>query len=134
MRSLPARHIYAASVDTKTWCRLSPAPASAALIHPGRETRTLVPGCTDRPADLLAIVDGLDADHPDIPRHAIDITVRDTVGSHNLFVVRKGLASPGPGAAGSEGRKRKEFIKKMKRGAAVAPGCSPDFCPSSYGF
>jgi hypothetical protein len=83
----------------------------AAFIHPGRETRALVPGCTDRPADLLAIVDGLDADHPDIPRHAIDVTVRDTVGAHNLSLVRKGLTTPGAGAAGSEERKRKEFIK-----------------------
>jgi hypothetical protein len=62
-----------------------------ALIHPRRETRALVPGCTDRPADLLAIVDGLDADHPDIPRHAIDIMVRDTVGAQNLSLVKKGL-------------------------------------------
>jgi hypothetical protein len=85
----------------------------AALLHPGRETRALVPGCTDRPADLLAIVDGLDADHPDIPLHAIDVTVRDTVGAHNLSLVRKGLTSPGAGAAGSEERERKAFIKKV---------------------
>jgi hypothetical protein len=72
----------------------------AALIYPGRGTRALVPGL-DRPADLLAIVDGLDAEHPDIPRHAIDDTVRDAVGAHTPSLVRKGLISPGAGAAGS---------------------------------
>jgi hypothetical protein len=106
----------------------------AALIHPGRETRALVPGCTDRPAELLAIVDGLDADHPDIPRHACDVTVRDTVGAYNLSLVRKGLTSPGAGAAGCEERKRKEFIKKVERGAAVAPGWTPDFSFHPMGF
>jgi hypothetical protein len=39
----------------------------AAFIHPGHETRALVPRCIDRPADLPAIVDGLDADHADTP-------------------------------------------------------------------
>jgi hypothetical protein len=57
------------------------AVCGAALIHPGRETRALFPGCTDRAADLLAIVDGLGADNPDIPRLAIDVTVRDRVGA-----------------------------------------------------
>jgi hypothetical protein len=76
---------------------------------------------------LLAIVDGLDADHPDIPPHAIDVTVRDTVGAHNISLVRKGLASPGAGAVGSEERERKELIKKVERGAAVAPGWTRDF-------
>jgi hypothetical protein len=99
----------------------------AALIHVGRETQALVPGCTNRPADLLAIVDGLDADHPDIPRRAIEVTVRDRVGAHKLSLVGKGLTSPGGGAAGSEERKRKEFIKKVERGAAFAPGWTPDF-------
>jgi hypothetical protein len=83
---------------------------------------------------LLAIVDGLDADHPDIPRHAIDVTVRDTVGAHNLSLVRKGLISPGAGAAGSEERKRKEFIKKVERDAAVAPGWTPDYSFHPMGF
>jgi hypothetical protein len=106
----------------------------AAFIHPGRETRALVPGCTVRPADLLAIVDGLDADHPDIPRHAIDVTVRDTVGPDNLSLVRKGLTSPGAGAAGSEERKRKEFIKKVERGAVATPGWTPDFSFHPMGF
>jgi hypothetical protein len=55
------------------------AVSGAALIHPRRETRALVPGCTDRLSDLLAIVYGLDAEYPDIPRHAIDVMVRDTV-------------------------------------------------------
>jgi hypothetical protein len=76
---------------------------------------------------LLAIIDGQDADHPDIPHHAIDVTFRDTVGAHNLSLVRKAITSTGAGAAGSEERKRKEFIKKVERGAAVAPGWTPDF-------
>jgi hypothetical protein len=64
----------------------------AAFILPGHETRALIPGCTDSLAGLLPIVDGLEADHPDIPRHDIDITVRDTFGAHNLSLVRKGIA------------------------------------------
>jgi hypothetical protein len=99
----------------------------AALIHPGRETRALIPGYTDRSAEFLAIVDGLDADHPDVLRHAIDVTVRDTVGAYNLSLVRKRLTSPGAGAAGSEEGQRKDFIYEVERGAAVAPGWTPDF-------
>jgi hypothetical protein len=64
----------------------------AALIHPGHKTRALVPRCSDRPADLLAILDGMDADHPDILRHASFITARDIVGAHHLWLDRKALA------------------------------------------
>jgi hypothetical protein len=77
-------------------------------------------------ADLLAIVDGLDAARPDIPRHAIEITVRDTVGAH-LSLARKWLASRGAGAEGSVEAKRNEILKKVERGAAVAPVWTPDF-------
>jgi hypothetical protein len=80
-------HVHNGGMQT-VYC----ADFGVALIHPGRETRALFPGFTDRRADLLAIVDGLDADHPDISRHAIDITVRDAVSSHNLSLVRQGLA------------------------------------------
>jgi hypothetical protein len=57
------------------------------------------------------------------PAHAIkfNISVRDAVGAHHLSLVRKGLASPGAGAADSEEAKRKEFLKKLERGTAVAP-------------
>jgi hypothetical protein len=74
-------------------------------------------------ADLLAIVD---AARPDIPRHAIDITVRNTVGAHNLSQARKGLASRGAGAEGSVNEKLNEILKKEERGAAVAPVWTPD--------
>jgi hypothetical protein len=73
-------------------------------------------------------------DHPDIPCQAIDVTVRDTVGVNNVSLVRKGLTSPGAGAAGSEKRKRKEFIKKVRRDAAVAPDRTPDFSFQLMGF
>jgi hypothetical protein len=94
----------------------------AAFIHPCRTRRALVPGCTARPAYLLAVVNGLDADHPGIPRHAIGINVRDAVGAHNLSLVREGLASPGSGAAGSDESKLKESLTNVAGGAAVAPG------------
>jgi hypothetical protein len=99
----------------------------AALIHPGHETRALVRGCNDGPADLLAIVDGLDADHPDNPssryrRHGPRHSRRGqpfagTERAHFTWCRR----------AGSEERKRKEFINKVERGAAVVPGWTPDF-------
>jgi hypothetical protein len=89
---------------------------------------------------LLTIVDGLDANRRHIPSHASEITVRDTVGAHNLSLVRKivllnkyhstqrhpfgfeMLASP---AAGSEGAKDKELLKKARRGTPFVPCCTP---------
>jgi hypothetical protein len=112
----------------------------AALIHPGRETPAPCPWSIDRLADLLTIVDGLDANRRHIPSHASEITVRDTVGAHNLSLVRKIvllnkyhstqrhpfgfelLASP---AAGSEGAKDKELLKKARRGTPFVPCCTP---------
>jgi hypothetical protein len=54
----------------------------------------------------------------DIPRHAIDTTVRE-FSAHNLLLVRKGLTSRGAGAAGSEEAKQKAFLTKVERGAVV---------------
>jgi hypothetical protein len=75
---------------------------------------------------LLANVDGLDADHPDIPRHAIDIIDCDTVGADKLSLVRNVFASPGPGTAGTDEAKRKVFPYKLERGTTVAPGLTPE--------
>jgi hypothetical protein len=38
---------------------------------------------------LIAIVEGLDADNTDIPRHAIDANVRDAFEAHNLWLGRR---------------------------------------------
>jgi hypothetical protein len=75
---------------------------------------------------LLANVDGLDADRPDIPHHAIDIIDYDTVGAHKLSLVRNAFASPGPGAAGTEEAKRNVFPCMVERGTTVAPGLTPE--------
>jgi hypothetical protein len=45
-----------------------------------------------------------------------------------------GLTSSGAGAAGSEERKRKEFIEKVERGAAFVSGWTPDFFFHPMGF
>jgi hypothetical protein len=93
------------------------AVVGAALIQPGCETRPLVPTCTGRPADTLANVNGLDADHPDLLHHAIDVNVRNTVGEQKLSLVRTAIALPGAGAASFEEAKRKEILKS----AALRP-------------
>jgi hypothetical protein len=53
---------------------------------------------------------------------------------YDRYNTRKGLASPGAGVAGSEERKRKEFTKKLERGAAVAPGLTADLSFHPIGF
>jgi hypothetical protein len=60
-----------------------------ARLYPNYETRALVPHSTDRPADLLVLIRGLDSDQPDMARHAIDVTVCDSVASSILTDVRK---------------------------------------------
>jgi hypothetical protein len=52
-----------------------------ARLHANYETRTLVPHSTDMPADLLVLIRDLDSDQPDMARHAIDVTVCDSVAS-----------------------------------------------------
>jgi hypothetical protein len=60
----------------------------AALIHPGRETRAPVSGCTNRRADMLSMVCDLDAGHPGNARSATEITLCDLVGAHNRSLAR----------------------------------------------
>jgi hypothetical protein len=125
MRSLPARHLYAASIDITAWCRLctAPSPVLHLSIHAARH------GLSSRGAPTA-----FQTCSPLFTAWTLNILISLATPSTswsatqcNLSLVRKGLTSPGPGATGPEERKRKEFIKKVERGAAVAPGWTPDF-------
>jgi hypothetical protein len=52
-------------------------------LYPKYETRAVVSQGTDRAADLLVTLRGLDCDQLDMGRHAIDVTVCNSVGSSN---------------------------------------------------
>jgi hypothetical protein len=59
-----------------------------ARLYPNYESRALVPHSTDRPADLLVLVRGLDSDQQGMARHTIDVTVCDPMGSSTLTDAR----------------------------------------------
>jgi hypothetical protein len=105
-----------------------------ARLYPNYETRALVPHSTDRPADLLVLVRGLDSDQPDMARHAIDVTVCDPIGSSNLTDARKALSSPSAGPAIGEARKRVRFAAKITQAQLMVPDWVPDFAFHPMGF
>jgi hypothetical protein len=101
-----------------------------ARLYPNYETRALVPHSTDRPADLLVLVRGLDGDQPDMAWHAIDVTVCDPIGSSNMTDARKALSSPSAGPAIGEARKRVRFAAKITQAQLMVP----DFAFHPMGF
>jgi hypothetical protein len=92
-----------------------------ARLYPNYETRALVSHSTDRPADLLVLVRGLDSEQPDMARHAIDVTVCDPIGSSNLADVRRALSSPSPGPAIGEARKGVRFAAQITQAQLMVP-------------
>jgi hypothetical protein len=96
-----------------------------ACLYPNYKTRALVLHSTDRPADLLVLVRGLDSDQPDMARHAVDVTVYDPIGSSNLTDVRKALSSPSADPAIGETRDAGSIY-----GARLGAG----LCLSPHGF
>jgi hypothetical protein len=90
---LPGRHLYAASIDITAWCSLCTAPSSVlhlsiqATRH-GLSSR----GAPTAPQTCSQLWTAWTLTILTSPRHATDDTVRDTVGAHNLSLVRKGLA------------------------------------------
>jgi hypothetical protein len=96
-----------------------------ACLYLNYETRALVLHSTDRTADLLVLVRGLDSDQPDMARHAVDVTVCDPIGSSNLTDVRKALSSPSADLAIGETRTRVRFM---------VPDWVPDFAFHPKGF
>jgi hypothetical protein len=69
-----------------------------------------------------------------MPRHAIDVTVCDLIGSSNLTDVRKALSSPSPGPAIGEARKQIRFAAKIAQAELVVPHWVPDFAFHPMGF
>jgi hypothetical protein len=86
-----------------------------------------VPHNTDSPADLLMLIRGLDRDQLDMARHAIDVTVCDTIGSSNLTIVSKALSSPSAGPAFGEAQKRARFSAKITEAQLMVPDWVPCF-------
>jgi hypothetical protein len=105
-----------------------------ARLYPNYETHALVPRSTDRTADLLVLIRGLDSDQLEMARHAIDVPVCDTIGSSNLTDVRKALSSPSAGPAIGEAWKRVRFAAKIAQAQLVVPDWVPDFAFHPNGF
>jgi hypothetical protein len=134
MRSLPARHLCAASIDVTAGCILYIAPSS--VLHSSiqvarqgllsRGARTALQTCSPLwTAWMLTI---LTCYRRHGPRHSW--RAQPFPGPERAHYT----PHTGAGAAGSEERKRKELIKKVERGAAVAPGWTPDFSFHPMGF
>jgi hypothetical protein len=63
----------------------------------------------DRPAELFVLVRGLDSDHLDMARRAVDVTVCDPIGSANVTTVRHALSLAVAGPAIGDAQKRARF-------------------------
>jgi hypothetical protein len=99
MHSLLVRHLYAEPIDKSALCRLRTARSS--VLHSSVPVETLRPWSVGVPTALPTCSPlWMDADHPDAPQRAIDLTVRSTVLAHNLSLVPKVLASTDASAAG----------------------------------
>jgi hypothetical protein len=71
------------------------------------------------PADLLALVGGLDSEYLDTVRYAFDVTVCVSIGSSNLTELRKALSSASDDPAiGEAPRQGARFASKNNPSAA----------------
>jgi hypothetical protein len=102
--------------------------------YPNYKTRPLVPHSTDRPADLLVLIRGLDSDQPNMARHAIDVTACDPIGSSNLTDVRNAPSSPSANPAIGEERNWVRFAAKKTQAQLMVPDWVPDFAFHPMGF
>lgn len=85
------------------------------------ESIGLVPGYTDRPADFHLNATGVDSRQLDVTQPAVDVIVRDVVGSASLPKARR-TAIVGRGVASSaKAEKESECVAKCRRSAAAQP-------------
>jgi hypothetical protein len=105
-----------------------------ARFYPNYETHAIFPHSTDSTTDLLAHIRGLDSDQVDTARHAIDVTVGDSIGSSTLTGVRKASSSPSAGPAIGEARTQVQFEAKTTQAQLMVPDWVANFSLQPMGF
>jgi hypothetical protein len=87
------------------------------------------------PADLLALVGGLDSEYLDTVRYAFDVTVCVSIGSSNLTEVRKALSSASDDPAiGEAPRQGARFASKTIQAQLMVPHWVPNLAFHPMGF
>jgi hypothetical protein len=79
-------------------------------------------------------IQSLDSDQLDMARHAIDVTVCDTIGSSNLTDVLRALSSPNAGPAIGEARQRVRLAAKITQAQLIKPDWVPNSAFHPVGF
>jgi hypothetical protein len=111
-----------------------PCGSLIAKTSPAYESKTLILGRTDRPADAIVLHPELDHANLSMGRHAIDVTVHNPTGPPFLAHIRKPIAHSGAGAEFVEEQRRKLFAAKVSCVTARLPVWTPDFSSHPMGL